>query len=155
MTDAPTVTTPAETPQIATLSDLECATITVIVELADASTVSVPMKMIPQYRMMQLSAMIPSAVPPLRDIAPGGKPVYNYEDSAYIANVGKVNFERSSLMLAEMISLSIPGETLEERATYIREKFDPIVTDQLVNVIAKRREEAKARIITRAETFHR
>lgn len=159
MTDNPIdVTTPVkalETPQKATLSDLECALITVVITLADDSEVTVPMKMIPQYRMMQLSAMIPSAMPPMVDIQHGTqKPIYNYSDPAFVAAVGKVQFERNCLMLAEMVKIDIPGETLEGKATYIRETFDPIVTDQLVNVIGERREKAKARIVTRAETFH-
>lgn len=154
MTDEQAIAKVPEPPQKAILSDLECATITVVITLADDNEVTVPMKMIPQYRMMQLSAMIPSAVPPLVDYAAGGKPVYNYNDAVFVAAVGKVNFERSCLMLAEMVKLDIPGETLEEKAAYIRETFDPIVTDQLVSVISERREKAKARIITRAETFH-
>lgn len=149
-----TQVTPPETPQKASLSDLECATITVVITLADNAEVALPMKMIPQYRMMQLSAMIPSAVPPLVDYAAGGKPVYNYADAKFVADVGEVQFKRNCLMLAEMVQIDIPGETLEEKSTYIREKFDPIVTDQLVSVVGERREKAKARIITRAETFH-
>lgn len=159
MTDNPIdVTAPAKaptTPQKATLGDLECATITVIVSLADESEVIVPMKMIPQYRMMQLSAMIPSAMPPMVDIQHGTqKPIYNYADPAFVAAVGEVSFKRNCLMLAEMVKIDIPGETLEEKAKYIQETFDPIVTDQLIGVVSERREKAKARIVTRAETFH-
>ena len=156
MTDNETPVKPIETPQKATLSDLECATITVVITLADDSPVTVPMKMIPQHRMMQLSAMIPSAMPPVVDYKTDGsrQPIYGYNDPAFVASVGRVQFERNCLMLAEMVQLDIPGATTEEKASYIRETFDPIVTDQLVNVIGERREKAKARIVTRAETFH-
>lgn len=158
MTDLPEIVpTPADapkTPQTATLSDLECATITVVVTLADDAEVTIPVRMIPQYRMMQLSAMIPSAVPPLVDYASGGKPIYNYADSVFVAAVGEVTFKRNCLMLAEMVQMQLPGDTLEDKATYIREKFDPLVTDQLVSVVGMQREKVKARIITRAETFH-
>jgi hypothetical protein len=150
---------PPKTPQKATLLDLECATITVVVTLADDAEVTVPMRLIPQYRMMQLSAMIPSAVPPqpvdaVKAADGGVKWIYNYNDPAYIAEASEVAYKRNALMLAEMIQIDIPGETLEECATYIRDKFDPLVTDQLTSVIGMQREKAKARIITRAETFH-
>lgn len=155
MTDEQIGVKPVETPQKATLADLECAMITVVIQLADDTEVTVPVKMIPQYRMMQLSAMIPSALPPVVDIQHGTqKPVYNYNDPAFVAQVGEVQFKRNCLMLAEMVKIDIPGETLDDKALYIRENFDPIVTDQLVNVVGERREKAKARIVTRAETFH-
>jgi len=162
MTDLPENVQPQaiapKTPQMATLSDLECSTITVVVTLADENEVAIPVKLIPQWRMMQLSAMIPSAVPPVTDGAkqPDGsvKWVYNYSDAGYLAAASEVGFKRNTLMLAEMVQMEIPGETLEKRAEYIRERFDPLVTDQLVSVIGMQREKAKARIITRAETFH-
>lgn len=155
MTDITPTETPKTPTQMATLDDLECATITVEIELADEARVILPMKMIPQFRMMQLSAMIPSATPPQPiDFISGGRPVYNYNDPAYIASVNEVTFKRSALMLAEMVCIDIPGNTLEEKALYIREKFDPLVTDQLIAVISERREKAKARVVTRAETFH-
>ncbi len=73
--------------------------------------------------------------------------------SYLLADIGcqETNF---GTKLQVVIGWEIPGETLEEQAAYIRETFDPIVTDQLVSVIGERREKAKARIITRAETFH-
>ena len=154
MTDVQTQADVVKTPQIASLSDLECSTITVVVTLADDADVSIPVRMIPQHRMMQLSASIPSAVPPLVDYAAGGKPVYNYNDNTFIANASEVAFKRNCLMLAEMIQMDIPGEALEDKAQYIREKFDPLVTEQLIGVINDRREKAKARVVTRAETFH-
>jgi len=151
MTDSPNITPP---PPAASLSDLECSTITVVITLADDSEVTVPMKLIPQFRMMQLNAMIPSAIAPIVDYKAADKPVYNYNDPAYVAAANEVYFKRNCLNLAEMVLMPIPGDTLEERATYIREKFDPLVTDQLVSVVGIQREKVKARIITRAETFH-
>jgi len=147
MTDKPA-------PQVATLGDLECATITVIVTLADESEVTIPLRLLPQHRMMQLAATIPSAQPPLVNYASGGKPIYNYNDSAFVAEVNEIAFKRNCLMLAEMIQMNITGETVEDKAQYIREKFDPLVTEQLIGIVNDRREKAKARIITRAETFH-
>lgn len=144
----------------ASLSDLECGTITVVVTLADSAEVTVPMKLLPQYRMMQLSAMIPNAPLPQPTDAAGKNPdgsvkwIYNYNDPVYVAAANEVYFKRNCLILAEMVQLTIPGDSLQERADYIREHFDPLVTDQLTSVVSIQREKVKARIITRAETFH-
>jgi len=156
MTDSPNIT---PQPLAATLSDLECSTITVVITLADSAEVTVPMKLIPQFRMMQLSAMIPDAPPP-----PPGKDIrknpdgsmnwdFNYNDPAYVAADAEVNWKRNCLMLAEMLQLPLTGETLQEKADYIRTAFDPLVTDQLISVVRIQRQKVKARIITRAETF--
>lgn len=159
MTDQPVITATngnSTPPPVATLSDLEPSLITIVVTLVDDSEVTIPLKLVPQYRMMRLNAMVPSAMPPVvdYDLKNSGRPVYNYNDSTFIADSVEVNWKRNCLIMAEMIQLPIPGETLDERATYIREHFDPLVTDQLAGVIGERREKAKARIVTRAETFH-
>lgn len=159
MTDLPEsvavqVAAPPKPPaQVATLSDLECALITVEVELSDGVPLLVPCKLIPQFRMIQLGNMIPGATAPVVDYKSGGIPVYNYADPAYIAAALEINFKRNCLRLAEMIQMPIPGETLQERADYIRDHFDPRVTEGLAGVISSQVEKAKARIITRAETF--
>lgn len=153
------IETPEKPVVAAILSDLECSTITVVVTLADDAQVTVPMKLIPQYRMMQLNAMIPAApLPAPTDAVKKADGTIdwkiNYNDPTYIAASNEVWFKRNCLNLAEMVLLPIPGDTLEDRAQYIREKFDPLVTDQLVSVVGMQREKVKARILTRAETFH-
>lgn len=159
MTDSPVQTTTEPmtlpTPPIAKLEDLEAATINMVITLADNSEVTWPMRMLPQYRQMQLTAGIVNPQPPLIDFGKGGVPVYNHNDPAYIAGVEEAAFKRNSILIAEMSLIDIPGETLEERATYIREKFDPLVTEQIVLALKLQREKGKARIISRAATFPR
>jgi hypothetical protein len=64
-----------KTPQPATLSDLECATINVAVSLADGEEVTIALKLIPQYRMMQLANTIPQPTLAVADFGAGGKPI--------------------------------------------------------------------------------
>lgn len=154
MTDEPNTPILPTPPPLATLSDLECATITVVVSLADDSEVIVPLKLITQARMMELGATVPSPKAPVVDYAPGGKPVFDYTDAGYQAAMAKANLARNTLSLAEMLQLYIPGATTDEKAQYIREKFDPIVTQSLIGVVNDQIGKAKARVISRAETFH-
>jgi len=149
-TDAPT----AQPIPLATLADLECATITVEIELSDGVPLLVPCKLIPQWKLVQIGSVVPNAQPPLVDYAAGGKPVYNYSDPGYIAAQMEVNFRRNCLQLAAMIQIEIPdADTNEKRADYIRDNFDPRVTEGLAGIINQQIERVKARILTRAETF--
>lgn len=155
MTDVQTQADVVKTPPMAILSDLEAATINMVITLADNSEVTLPMKMLPQYRMLELTAQIRDPNPPLIDYGQGGKPIFNYEDPAYIAGVEQAAFKRNSILIAEMVLIDIPGDTLEAKAEYIRTKFDPLVTEQIVLALRLQREKAKARIVTRAATFPR
>jgi hypothetical protein len=56
--------------------------------------------------------------------------------------------------MAEMMLMDIPGETNEQKAEYIRDKFDPLITEQIMLFISELRMKARARVIARAETFH-
>lgn len=163
MTDAPEITqAPAALPEkpsptLATLSDLECANITLIVPLHDEKEVAVPIRMVSQYRRMQINAMVAEPTPPTVD---GNRAadgtinwVKNFSDPNYLMAATEANFKRNSMVMAEMIQLALPGDTLDEKGQYIREKFDPLVTQQIWNWYVNQFEKAKARIITRAETF--
>lgn len=147
---------PLETPPQAILADLEHATITLIITLMDDSEVTLPMKMLPQYRMMELTTNIPDPLPPIKDYKlPGGDPIYDFNDKTYIADRERATFNRNSAIIAESLLIDIPGETVDAKAAYVREKFDTLVLEQIVLALQMQRQKAKARIVARAATFPR
>lgn len=154
MSDSPDIK-PPQIPPLAKLDDLEVATINMVITLADNSEVTLPMKMIPRFKMLQLTASIPDPEPPLIDYGKGGVPIYNRNDATYLAGCEQASFKRNSILIAEMVLIELPGETLEQKAEYIRDKFDPLVTEQIVLALKLQQEKAKARIISRAATFPR
>ena len=156
MSDSPDIK-PPDIPPLAQLADLECETINMVVTLMDGAEVTLPMKMLPQYRMMEITADIPEVKPPVKDfdLKKHGEPVYDYEDKAFLASAEAMTFKRNSVIIAESLLIDIPGETLAEKAEYVRTKFDPLVLEQIVLALRIQREKAKARIVARAGMFPR
>lgn len=161
MTDAPITPTadvkPLETPPVAKLADLELATINMVVTLMDGAEVTLPMKMLPQFRMMEITTAVPDPLlkAPLKDWGKGGVPILDEEDRVYLAEKERTTFLRNSIIIAESLLIDIPGSTPTEKAEYVREKFDPLVLEQITMALQIQRQKAKARIIARAATFPR
>lgn len=153
--DPPAVETPLPktTPPMATLDDLKLATITVVVMLADGEERTLKLHNISRLRIYQIRNSVPEPMPPIVDYLAANKPVYNTRDQGYIAQMAEVNYKRNSLVLLEMLQLEIPGETTDERLAFMQEQLDPMVYDALLEVVTSILEKAKARIISRADTF--
>lgn len=154
MSDSPDIK-PPELPPLAKLEDLEAATVNMVITLADDSEVTWPMKMLPMYQMMQITAPYPDPKPPIADLKYGGAPVYDRTDPTYLAGCEQAAWMRNSLLIAEMSLIELPGDTREAKAEHIRNKFDPLVSEQIVLALHLQREKAKARIVSRAATFPR
>lgn len=152
MTDAiaPPVAT---TPPMATLDDLKLATITVVITLADGEERTLILHNISRLRIYQIRNSVAEPMPPVVDYLAANKPVYNYRDQGYLSQMAEVNYKRNSLVLLEMLQLDIPGDTADDRLTFMQEQLDPMVYDALLDVVTGILEKAKARIISRAETF--
>lgn len=156
MTDSPTPTNAPKALPMATLADLEASTINLAITLIDGNEVLLPIKLLSEYRTIQINHMRPTPDAPTTDakkVDGAVQWIKNYNDPTYQLEAAKVISERASLQLAEMIQLPIPGDDLEAKGEYIRSKFDQLVIDQIFGAIREQREKAKARVITRAETF--
>lgn len=155
MTDNPITEAASTAPPIpmATLDDLKLATITVVVMLADGAEVALKLNNISRFKIYQIRNSVKEPLPPIVDYIAADKPIYNRLDQGYLSQMIEVNYKRNSLVLLEMLQLDIPGETADERLTFMQEQLDPMVYDALLEVVTSILDKAKARIIHRADTF--
>lgn len=158
MTDAiisPAVAAPTvpPVPPMATLDDLRLATITVVIPLADGEERSLKLNNISRLRMMQIRNSVQEPLPPVVDYLAADKPVYNYRDASYQMQMAEVNYKRNSLIMIEMLQIVIPGDTPDEKMQFMQEQLDPMVYDALIDIVTGILAKAKARVISRADTF--
>ena len=136
---------------IAGFGDLPDRDKTVFVEMDD-QTLAFPCRMLTYKRFNELGRMIPDPEPPMM-AGPKGK-IYDLQNPEYLAKFPEVAEKRMFYRLVEFLRMTIPGETMAEKAAYLSDNLEYTIVKALVEGMQQTMIEGKARVESRAATFH-
>lgn len=142
-------------PPVATLDDLlTLEKAMIIVTLEDGSELSVPIRVPTQWEMLQIAHEVTYPSPPTAGVDPKTKrPFFDFNHPSYIAARESVDMDRNYRTLLAALQLDVPGDTKEEKLTFLKTKFSARITRQLNTAIAVLVGGGQARVAGRAATF--
>ena len=141
-------------PRLATLDDLKSAVLNVEIELEDGDVVLLPFKMPTYFEVLDMESRIPMPEAPINGVDKQGKPVRNFADPSWQAQVNKVTARRNMTLIARNLKIQIPGDTENDKTDWIQENLGAVVMRQLQGLIDSVIRKGEARIEGRAMTFH-
>lgn len=139
---------------ISSLEDL--ATYKVEAEIYHAGKILIiPLKTLTYFEWVKLGYEVPNPVPPPMGVDKNSRPILNYSDPTYQRQMDEAAMERGYVRLLAAIDLPIKGEDQAERLATLKRTLDYNVVRQLNAVLNSVVSEGEARIIGRADSFHR
>lgn len=141
-------------PALATLDDLKRVTVNVTLELADGTEVMVPMRSLSQHQVNSIRWEVDDPAPPISGTDKSGRPVFDYNNPTYIKGRNEAEMERAYRVLLAALAIEIPGETKDDRLSYLKNEFDARVVRQLNEALGGLLMGGTARVAARAAEFH-
>lgn len=149
--------TPEQKPiiDLMSLDDLAVLDVTVLIEHGN-HTLRIPMRTLTHFEWNDIGMSVPNPAPPIMGIDPTTKrPLPDMRDPGYQKAMQQAEGERNYRRLAQSLKVSIPGETLGDKADTLKRTLDASVTRQLMSVLLSFALEGEGRIASRSETFQR
>jgi len=153
-------------PRYATLADLKRREIDLRIETVDENgeplQLLLPMKTLSFFQVETERAKVVNPMPPVENIQKDAsghpRPVYNYNDPGYQAQISIKNNERMHRVFLAALRqdvFPIPGDTDDEKLDFIKREFDASIIQAVMIQLNMLATEASAAIENRADTFHR
>lgn len=114
----------------------------------------IPLRTLTYAQWNQIGIDIPAATPPPMGVDKNNRPIFDYNNPQYIAQMEEVGQQRTYARLLASLRIEVPGTTKEEKIKSLRESLDANVVRQLLEVIGQFALKGEARVKHRAETFH-
>ena len=152
--ETPDVETPAAPTikTVASLTDLPSRSTTVNIAMEDG-ILSFPCKALTYARWNELGRMVTDPPPPIMGGDRSG-PKFNLQDPTYIMQREEAGEKRLYYRLTEFLNISIPGETIQERAQALRETLEFGIVKALAQAMQQTALTGEVSVNARAETFH-
>ncbi len=153
-------------PRYATLGDLKRKDIDLRVDTKDDDgndiSILLPIRTLSFFQIQQIRSSVVDPNPPIEQVSKTSdgivRPVYNYNDANYRAQMNLREIERMHRTLLAALRqdlFPIPGDTDDEKVEYLKSEIDASIVQAVIvqlNVLAG---EARASIEARADTFQR
>lgn len=136
------------------LDDLAPLNVRVEIEHGDR-ILTVPLKTLSYFEWVRLGYEVQSPVPPTMGVDKQGRPLLDTRDPTYLRQLDEAGMERGYIRLLAALDIPIPGDTREEKIAALKSRLDTNVVRQLQSILNQLASEGEARIVGRAETFHR
>jgi hypothetical protein len=136
-----------------TFDDLKPIDIVVELDHGDR-TLEIPLRTLTYAQWNRIGLSVPSPTAPSPGVDKNARPIFDYQDATYLAQLEAAGEERAYRRLLASLQLDVPGATEEEKLKNLRDGLDVNVVRQLNEVIGKFAFKGEARIKHRAETFH-
>lgn len=117
--------------------------------------ITIPLHTLTYFEWVRLGYEVQNPVPPPMGVDKNSRPILNYNDPTYLRQVDEAMMERGYVRLLAAIGLPIRGDTPAEKLATLKATLDYNVVRQLNSVINSVVSEGEARIVGRADTFHR
>lgn len=140
-----------------TLDDLKPRIVTVTIELPHGEPFVVALRTLGYHEWNMIGSEIPDPAIPRTRVGDDGKPALNPNDPDYLRARGEVTEERTYRRLASALiggGMELPGDDIGAQARYLRENIDAGIANVLIDFLVSTVAGGRARIETRADTFH-
>lgn len=142
----------------ATLEDMKPSFL--IVEIDDVDEDGEPvviefkMRVLTYFRFNEVGKMVVDPSPEPMGVDGNKRPLFNTNDATFRSKLNDAANERSIMRLAEsMVEPEIPGDTLQEKSTWIKENMPTAIVQALINAMGSTLVRGEARIKNRADSF--
>ena len=152
MTDAPDIKAKPQR-RATSLADLKSGTIDAVLDYGDYELL-VPIRMLTLFEWNRIGFSVAVPAPPTVGGDKRG-PIFDRNDPTYLRQLAEAEQERGYLRLLAAIELPIEGETQAERLDALKAALGVNAAVQLMQLMNAEATKGNARIVARAETFHR
>lgn len=139
---------------MASISFDDLRPIDIVVELTHGDRdIEIPLRSLTYSQWNAIGLSVPAPTPPVQGVDKNGRPLFDYNNPAYLIQLEQAGEERVYRRLLASLRIDIPGATEDEKVHALREGLDTNIVRQLNEVIGQFALKGEARIKHRAETF--
>ncbi len=143
----------------ATLADMQPSFL--VVEMDDVDddgepvTIEFKMRVLSYFRFNEIGKMVTDPTPETMGIdATTKRPLFDTNSASFRNKLNDAANERSIMRLADsMVEPEIPGDSLQEKSTWIKDNMPTAIVQALINAMGSTLVRGEARIKSRADSF--